>query len=390
MYKRTFLALFAVVFVTQIGIGIVAPLMPLYAERMGASGLWLGIMFSSYAAARMIFMPVTGRLSDVRGRKRFIAIGLFAYTIISIFYAWAPNIVALTIIRLFHGLASSMVVPIAQAYAGDLAPKGKEGTYINLFSVSMFSGMGFGPFLGGVLTDVFNMNIAFYAMSALSSIALLLLIRFVPAMEPSSKEGSQRKAASVRTIIRDSGVQAASIFRLSRAFWRQGIIAFLPLLAISSLQMTPAGIGLILSIYIITGAAVQGVFGPVVDRLNKVTLITICGVISPVFLFLIPYVYSGGTLLALLLLIAIVTAVGRGAMLAVNVETGKRYRGMGTVMGILNSAGSLGRMAGPMALGFSMDIFGLQSVFGAGAIIGIIGGLVTAYLLIKPAAISRQ
>jgi MFS family permease len=390
MYKRTFLALFAVVFVTQIGIGIVVPLMPLYAESMGASGLWLGIMFASYAGARMIFMPVTGRLSDIRGRKRFIAIGLFAYTIISLFYVWAPNIVALTIVRLFHGLASSMVVPVAQAYAGDLAPEGKEGTYINLFSVSMFLGMGFGPFLGGVLTEFFNMNVAFYAMTALSGIALLLLIRFIPPMEPSSKKRSRQKAASVRTIIRDSEVQAGSIFRLSRAFWRQGIIAFLPLLAISSLQMTPASIGLILSIYIITGAGVQGLTGPLVDRSNKVMLITICSLISPLFLFLIPYVSSAGTLLALLLLIAIVTAVGRGAMLAANVETGRRHRGMGTVMGIFNSAGSLGRMAGPMALGFSMDVFGLQSVFSTGAVFGIIGGLATAYLFIKPSPISRQ
>ena len=92
MNKKFFLALFAVVFAAQIGMGIISPLMPLYAESMGASGLSLGIMFSSYAVSRVIFMPIAGRFSDLRGRKIFIATGLSAYTVLSLFYAWAPNI----------------------------------------------------------------------------------------------------------------------------------------------------------------------------------------------------------------------------------------------------------------------------------------------------------
>ena len=84
MNKKTFLALSTVVFATGIGFGIISPLIPVYAESMEASGLWLGIMFSSYAVSRLIFMPIAGRLSDVRDRKRFITLGLLAYTIISI------------------------------------------------------------------------------------------------------------------------------------------------------------------------------------------------------------------------------------------------------------------------------------------------------------------
>ena len=80
----------------------------------------------------------------------YIAIGLLAYTIISLSYTLASNIYQLTSIRMLHGAASCMVIPIAKAYIGDLIPEGKEGTFINLFSMSMFLGMGAGPFLGGV------------------------------------------------------------------------------------------------------------------------------------------------------------------------------------------------------------------------------------------------
>ncbi|NIS61399.1 MAG: MFS transporter [Proteobacteria bacterium] len=390
MDSKIFLSLLTVVFVAQIGLGIVSPLMPLYAESMGASGLWLGIMFSSYAFSRLIFMPVAGRLSDLGSRKRFIGLGLLAYTVISLFYIWASNIFELTFIRLLHGLASCAVIPVAQAYVGELTPKGKEGTYINLFSMSVFLGMGFGPLLGGVLTEYFSMNAAFYGMTTVCSFALYLFLRFVPASEPLSRTDGKNEAKPVGSIIRDSRVQAATIFRFSRAFWRRSIKCFLPLLAISTLKMTPASIGLVLSAYLVAGGGIQGLISPLFDRLNKVALVAICSTIGPALLLLIPYVPSGQTLLAILLPTALLGAFARGAMLAINVETGKQHRGMGTVMGIFTGAGSLGMMTGPIVFGYTVDVFGLNSVFIGGAVVGITGGLLTTYFLIKWLALARQ
>jgi len=84
MNKKAFITLFVVVFTGMLGMGIISPLMPLYAESMGTSGLQLGLMYSGFALSRVVVMPITGRLSDRRGRKIFIAIGLLAYTIISL------------------------------------------------------------------------------------------------------------------------------------------------------------------------------------------------------------------------------------------------------------------------------------------------------------------
>ncbi len=78
MNKKAFITLFAVVFTAMLGMGIISPLMPLYAESMGASGLQLGLMYSGFALSRTIFMPIIGRLSDRRGRKIFI--GLYRST----------------------------------------------------------------------------------------------------------------------------------------------------------------------------------------------------------------------------------------------------------------------------------------------------------------------
>ena len=149
------------------------------------------------------------------------------------------------------------------------------------------------------------------------------------------------------------------------------------------MQMSIASIGLVLFAYLLIEAVVQGLVGPLIDRSNKAALVIICGTIGSALLFLIPYLHSGGILLALLLPAALLGAVARGTVLTIRVEAGKQHRGMGSVIGILGSATALGMMIGPIALGYTMDAFGLNSIFIVGAIIGIIGGLGSFYLLTK-------
>ena len=95
--------------------GIIAPLLPLYADDLGASGLWLGIIFAGFSISRAIFMPIFGRISDRQGRRKFVCTGLFAYAVISLGYIWADSISDLTLVRTLHGVASAMIIPIAQA-----------------------------------------------------------------------------------------------------------------------------------------------------------------------------------------------------------------------------------------------------------------------------------
>ena len=383
MNKKAFITLFAVVFSGMLGMGIISPLMPLYAESMGASGLQLGLMYSGFALSRTVFMPIIGRLSDRRGRKIFIGLGLLAYTIISLSYAWASNMYALTSVRFLHGIASAMVIPIAYAYIGDLIPKGREGAYMNLFSMSMFLGMGSGPFLGGFLADTFYMNAGFYAMAGFTALALILLLLLVPTVESSSERSKRTPSAPLRTIIRDNKVKAISLSLASRAFYRQGISAFLPLLAVSTMRMSIASIGLVLSIFMLTGGFAQGLLGPLADRLNKKRLIIIGSITAPAFVFFIPYMPAGGMLLAMLLPTALFGAVARAAVMALNVELGNKYSGMGSVMGISRSVMSLGMVIGPLVFGYTMDHFGIGSVFQVGAIVGILVNLPVIYLLYK-------
>jgi DHA1 family multidrug resistance protein-like MFS transporter len=160
------------VFSSNLGSGIVAPFLPIYAKDLGANGVWLGIIFAGSSIASALLMPFTGRFSDKRGRKLILAAGICGLTVTSFAYVWAHSVESLTAVRFIQGAASAMVSPIAQAYIGDITPEGEEGKWMGIFNATYIIGFGTGPLLGGVVADHFGMNMAFYIMGFLNLVSL--------------------------------------------------------------------------------------------------------------------------------------------------------------------------------------------------------------------------
>ena len=106
-HRRLFTILFVSVFAAMLGLGIVAPLLPIYAENLGATGIWMGVIFSSFAFSRAVFMPIVGNLSDRHTRKPCIAGRLLPSTRLSVgclcgrSTLWIPS--SLARMRLAHG-----------------------------------------------------------------------------------------------------------------------------------------------------------------------------------------------------------------------------------------------------------------------------------------------
>src|SRR5690349_3708009 len=69
MRKPSLLVIFLTVFIDLVGFGIVLPLLPIYSDSFGASGLMVGVIMASFSAMQFLFAPVWGRLSDRVGRR---------------------------------------------------------------------------------------------------------------------------------------------------------------------------------------------------------------------------------------------------------------------------------------------------------------------------------
>src|SRR3989304_2642593 len=180
MIKKVFLFLSIGVFASSLGDGIVSPLLPLYVNSLGATGIWLGIIMSANFVSNSIAVPIAGNFSDKKGRKPFLIAGFLACAVISLSYLLVKEVTLLTLIRFVHGAAGALIAPIALAYVGDLSPEGQEGKWMGYANATFFSGFGLGPVLGGLLTEHYGISANFISMSGLNLFAFLIALSFMP------------------------------------------------------------------------------------------------------------------------------------------------------------------------------------------------------------------
>ena len=128
--KKVFPPLALALFSVMLGAGLIIPLLPLYAQHLGANRTWIGIIAAGFFIANVISTPLFGWLSDRKGRKVFIIVGLLCYGISSLSFIWATTVYQLTRIRFLQGIAGGMIVPLIQAYVGDMSPPGAEGKWM--------------------------------------------------------------------------------------------------------------------------------------------------------------------------------------------------------------------------------------------------------------------
>jgi DHA1 family multidrug resistance protein-like MFS transporter len=370
MIKKVFPILALAIFSSMLGVGIVAPLLPLYAENLGATGIWIGLIFAGFSISRTIITPVAGSLSDRRGRKLFLNIGLLTYAITSLAYIWANSAALLTLVRLLQGVASGMIMPIAQAYVGDISPEGEEGKWMGYFNAAFFAGFGFGPLMGGVLTDHFGMSVAFSAMGGLNLLAFLTVVFYLPEIRQRKIDASSRP--SFKELVTSDTVRGIFTFQLALAVGRGAFAAFLPIFAAVYLGLSPTLIGVLLAVNILLMAFLQIYGGNIADRFNRRALIITGGLGNLAFLALIPLGGNFWDLLGICVLGGVAGAIARPALSALTIEEGRKF-GMGSTTAIVAMSLSIGMAVGPLLSGVIADLANINSVFYFGASVGLIG-----------------
>ena len=375
MEKRIFAVLFIAVFATMLGTSIIEPFMGIYAESLGANGFLIGLIFGSFTLSRAFFTPFIGRWSDKKGRKALLVVGLLGYTILSFFYAHASTAASLITIRFFHGLASAMVLPIAMAYIGDIAPKNQEGKYLGTFTISFFMGLAFGPIIGGTLHDLFSMNAAFYAMGAISLFSLLMLVFMLPEIDAYKNT----MPSPLGRILKDKTMQAMFLFRMLNAYGMSAVMAFLPLLA-EKISVTVFQIGIIVTANVGISSLLQRHFGAIADKSDKVAMMVAGSMMILVALLLMPLSTSFYTLLLFNLLMGLGSAISIPANTAIAAQLGKKL-GMGSVMGLFNTAFGIGGGIGPIIAGIIMVATSLSFVFISSSIIVFLGTIMFYYMM---------
>ena len=370
MIRRVFPVLALAIFSSMLGAGIVVPLLPLYAEGMGATGLWLGLIFASFAISRTLVTPFFARLSDRKGRKLLLVIGLFTYALISFAYVLATEVYQLVLIRLVHGVSGAMILPIAQAYIGDLSPEGEEGKWMGYSNAAFFSGFGFGPLMGGMLATQWGMNLAFITMGVFNLIAFFIAIILLPRSD--LRKSATALSFSFMDMRRSSTMVGLFSFRLAIALGRSSFFTFLPLLAATRLGLPANLIGLLIAVHVLLMSMLGIVGGRMADIFNRRVLVGIGSIVIFSYLFLVPLAPGFGPLLALCILGSIGSAMATPSVLALTVEEGRKY-GMGSAIAAITMAMSIGMAVGPIMTGAIVDLIDINAAFYFSAGLALVG-----------------
>jgi len=365
--KKIFGTLFFSIFATVTGVGIVVPLLPVYAHHAGASGFAIGLIFGSFSLSRTLFLPYFGRLSDRKGRKPLIVPGLLAYALISVFFIASTSVTSLIVIRFFQGIASAALMPVIQAYVGDITPRGREGVTLGFFNLSMFLGLSFGPLIGGAIRDSWGLQSAFAAMGVLAFAGCLLAYLLLPPTASERIVRASKPPVAWKSLVLDREIIGLFLFRFGYTFGIGILWSFLPVLGDAEHALSGAAIGSIIMLGVLLSGIIQIPMGAVADRLDKRRLIGVGGVF--VSLGLAAFEWTGGY--AGLATVNVIFGIGGGismaAHMALAVQKGGRTDSMGSVMAILTVAHSTGMMAGALIAGLTMDLISLRVVFPMGS-----------------------
>ncbi len=146
---------------------------------------YAGWVITGYQFAQAIMMPIVGKISDEWGRKRVFMTAVVIFTISSISAGFSPNIYILIVFRVLQGVGGGAFLPSATGIISDVFGK-RRSTAIGLFASIFPIGGIIGPNLGGFLIDslswrwIFFVNIPIGALLIIAGILILPKSKAMP------------------------------------------------------------------------------------------------------------------------------------------------------------------------------------------------------------------
>lgn len=390
LQNKPFIVVWLALFVSMAGIAMVSPLLSVFAEEFGASGIWLGLAFSGFALSQIPLMPIVGRLSDRFGKRTFLWLGLLIYAIAAVGYFWAPGYKELVFFRIISGAGTAMVIPTAYAYVGELAPRGHEGRYMGLFNIAMIAGFGIGPMLGGIIHDSLGMDATFVSMGVLSIIGFFIALFFLPGRNPAPVEKKHSELSTPFTsMIKDNTMRGIIAVQFVLGLSAGTVLTFLGIFMTSRLETSLALVGVAMSIRYLQNGILAYPFGWLADRMNRVVLVSMGLLVMAAGTLSISWIGNFALLVGVFVIIGTFESMATPSINAITVDKG-RVLGMGSVMGIINTASSVGLVIGSLGGGAIENSFGVEWVFRYAAAFAFAGIILFNVFMRISAVKSRQ
>lgn len=361
--KKALPILFAVMFFVMVGFGIIIPVLPFYAEEIGASPFQLGLLMAVYSFMQLIFAPMWGRISDRVGRKPVMMIGILGLAFSFFFMAFATQLWMLFAARILGGFLSSANMPSVQAYAADITSEEDRGKGMGIIGAAIGLGFVFGPAIGGVFSQT-SLGLPFFVAGCSSFITFLLVTFVLKESLPQEERGGQTESKGLSIKALQGPASILYLLQLFVSISLAGLEATFAYFAAERAGLGTVELGYIFMIMGFAGALVQGgLVGRMTKKWGEGVVIQIGIITSAIGFGLILLIDNFATAALFLSIFGIGNGVIRPSVSALITKTATV--GYGRATGTLSSFDSLGRIIGPPVGGWLFSVtIGLPYITG--------------------------
>jgi MFS transporter, DHA1 family, multidrug resistance protein len=361
------------------GMGLVSPILPLFARQFGLSITMVGLVITMFAASRAIMDIPAGRISDVIGRRPTMIAGPIILGLGSLGCGLATDFWQLILFRVVQGAGSGLFSTAAMVMVADISTMSNRGRNMAYFQGSLWIGFGLGPFLGGIIAQYLGMRPVFYVYAVFSILSAVWAFFRLPETRPAPEpavEGVKRQSGQLAATLKQikallSNTNFAMICLISFVLFTMSNGSrnqILPLTAHDRLGVGPGEIGIALSIIAGINVLIMFIAGRLSDSMGRKPLIMPGCILTSIAIVMIAF--SGSY--EFLIFSCVVMGIGigfAGATPAAYVADILTSENQSMGLSIYRAVSDLGMMAGPVLMGWLADMQGYNFSLFLGAIV---------------------
>jgi DHA1 family multidrug resistance protein-like MFS transporter len=337
------------------------PVLKPFSLSLGTPTDWTGVVAAASTVPGILISLPAASLSDVLGRRKFLLIAGFVFASAPFLYLWVTVWWQLIIVRFYHGFATAIFVPVAEASVAELFPT-KRGERISLFSTATYVGRVIAPTIGGYIlfASAENFHILYLAVAVAGATALITAMPLSRNKQSpltgqvNIKETGKRLLGDWKAVVRSRGVLTVS-FVQACTYYAYGsaefyLAGYLPEIAHLNELLT----GIIITSIIGVAIFARPYMGRFSDRAGRRTPIVAGCVVSGLPLLIGPFVADFWVLLVLVVTYGVgFAAVTASTSALISELVSKEF--VGTSMGFIDTIMDVGQTSGPIISGLILS-----------------------------------
>lgn len=384
---REIRVLVAAAFVIALGFGLIAPILPQFATSFDVGAAAASVIVSVFAFTRLIFAPVSGKLTDRLGEPAVYVTGVLIVAASTILCGFAQSYTQLLIFRGLGGLGSTMFTVSAMALIARMSPREIRGRIAGLYSGAFLLGNVAGPVMGSLMAGLgFRLPFFIYGGSLVVAAAI---VYFSLSHSNRTKTGEPKEAAVPIERIQLSEAWTFASFRAALVSgFTNGWMAFgvrmslIPLFAVATFaQHGTLLAGLALAIFAVGNGAALTIAGKLTDTYGRKRPIIIGLSIAALSTAAIGWADNIPLFIALSVIAGVGTGLMGPAQQAAIADVVGQGRNGGKVLASFQMATDFGSIIGPILAGLVADQIGYGWAFTMSGALGLVG--VLAWMFVK-------